>query len=69
MSISGYTDYKRREFCNDIKCSRQVELNTQQEGSEKYEEVRALCKSECKYTTYDFHHWLIQKNYLIIKKI
>ena len=67
MSINGYIDYKRREYCNDIKCSVQLDLNARDEGSEEYEKIRSICKNECKYTTYQFHHWLIEKGYLIIR--
>ena len=68
MQFDGYVDYKRREFCNDIKCPVQIDLNAETEGSEKYEEIRGICKTNCRYTTYEFHHWLIDKGYLIIRK-
>lgn len=67
MSIKGYVDYKRREFCNDIKCPVQIDLNAQKEGSPEYEKIRGICKTNCKYTTYQFHHWLIGKGYLIVR--
>ncbi|MGQ9723222.1 MAG: hypothetical protein ACUVXA_18115 [Candidatus Jordarchaeum sp.] len=67
MSIPGYIDYKRREFCKDVKCRIQLELEKQKEGSEEYERIRNLCKNECVYTTYQFHHWLIDKGYLIVR--
>ena len=67
MSIEGFIDYKRREFCNDIPCPVQVELNNLPEGSEEYERIRATCITGCRYTTYEFHHWLIEKGYLIVK--
>jgi hypothetical protein len=67
MPIDGHVDYKRREFCNDVKCPIQLLLNGQQEGSEKYEEIRGICKSNCIFTTYQFHHWLIDKGFLIVK--
>jgi len=67
MSIGGYIDYKRREYCNDIKCSVQVLLNETKEGSKQYEKIRALCKSNCIHSTYEFHHWLIEKGYLLVK--
>ena len=63
----GFVDYKRREFCNDVKCNLQLDLNAQTEGPENYENIRQKCKTGCLYTTYQFHHWLIQKGYLIIK--
>jgi hypothetical protein len=67
MSIEGYVEYKRREFCNDVKCPVQMLLNQEREGSDKYEEIRKICKSNCIFSTYDFHHWLIDKGFLIIK--
>ena len=67
MLIKGYVDYKRREFCKDVQCPIQLELNSQEQGSGKYEKIRDTCKTNCKYTTYQFHHWLINKGFLIIK--
>jgi len=51
MSIEGFIDYKRREFCNDVECSVQVELNKLASGSEEYEQVRKTCRTGCRYTT------------------
>lgn len=68
MSIDGYIDYQRREYCNDIKCPIQMLMNKEQSGSEKYESLRAICKSDCVHSTYEFHHWLIDKGYLLVKK-
>jgi Iap family predicted aminopeptidase len=67
MSIKGYVDYKRREFCKDVKCPVQLKLDAQEEGSREYEQIRQTCKENCRYTTYQFHHWLMEKGYLIIR--
>ena len=67
MPIEGYVDYKRREFCNDVQCPVQLDLNAQKEGSKEYEDIRAICSSDCKYTTWQFHHWLIEKKYEIVR--
>ena len=67
MSIKGFIDYKRREFCNDVMCSIQIKLNKTRSGSEEYEDVRKTCSKNCVYSTWDFHHWLIEKGYLIVK--
>ena len=67
MSIPGFIDYKRREFCRDVKCPVQMELDSLKEGSEEYEKVRQICRSDCKYTAWQFHHWLIEKGFLIVK--
>ncbi|MAG08587.1 hypothetical protein CMO89_03875 [Candidatus Woesearchaeota archaeon] len=67
MAIPGYTDYKKREFCNDVKCPVQLQLNSLEEGSEEYEKIRASCRTGCKFTTWQFHHWLIDKGFEVIK--
>jgi hypothetical protein len=69
MPIEGYVEYKKREFCHDVKCSVQLALDSQNEGSEKYEEIRQTCKTDCKYSAWEFHHWLISKGYLIVKPV
>lgn len=68
MALDGFVDYKRREFCKDIKCSVQLELDKQIEGSTEYDRVRNICKTSCINTTYDFHHWLIEHDYLVMKQ-
>ncbi len=67
MPIEGYLDYKRREFCKDVKCPVQLELEAQKQGSEEYEKIRQVCKTDCRYTTYQFHHWLTEKGFFIIR--
>jgi hypothetical protein len=67
MSLEGFAEYKRREFCKDVKCPVQMELNAQEENSAEYEGTRRTCSTACRYTTWQFHHWLIEKGYLILK--
>ncbi len=67
IPVEGYVEYKRREFCKDVKCPVQTELDTLEEGSAAYEEKRLVCKEQCRFTTYRFHHWLIDKGYIIIR--
>ena len=67
MSLEGFTEYKRREFCNDVQCPVQTELNRLAEKSEEFEHVRQTCSTACVFTTWQFHHWLIEKSYLILK--
>ncbi len=67
MSISGFTEYKAREFCNDVKCPVQDTLNTLKDNPDAYELIRQTCRSSCRFTTWQFHHWLIEKGYLIVK--
>ena len=69
MAPEGYVDYKRREFCKGVQCPIQIELNKQVEGSTAYEQTREKCSQSCLYTTWQFHHWLIEKGYLILKPI
>jgi len=67
VAIKGYVEYKSREFCNDVKCPVQLELNSKKLGSEEYEEIRKTCRTDCKHTTREFHYWLIDKGYLIVR--
>ena len=67
MGPKGFVDYKRREFCNDVKCPVQVDLNKLTSGVKEYEQLRRVCSTNCRYTTWQFHHWLIEKGYLIVR--
>ena len=67
MAIPGYVEYHKREFCNDVRCPVQVELNSKAPGSPEYETTRQICTTACKFTTWQFHHWLIDKDYVIVR--
>lgn len=67
MPIAGYIEYQRREYCKDVGCPVQLELDAQTPGAEDYERIRKVCQTNCRHTTYEFHHWLIQKGYLIVR--
>jgi hypothetical protein len=67
MSIPGFIDYQRREYCNDVKCPVQMEMNTKKAGSEDYEKLRQKCQVACLHTTFEFHHWLINKGYQLVR--
>jgi len=67
MPIEGYVDYKKREFCNDVRCPVQLGLNARKPCSEEYEKIRQTCVRDCKHTTWEFHHWLVDKGYLIVR--
>ena len=67
MALEGYVEYQRREFCKDVRCPVQVDLMTKPEGSDEYERLRQTCREACRYTTWQFHHWLIDKGYLIVR--
>jgi hypothetical protein len=69
MLAGGYEEYKKREFCKDVRCPIQLELNSLEPGSEDYERVRKTCQTSCKHTAWEFHHWLIEKGYLIIRRV
>jgi hypothetical protein len=69
MSIEGYVDYKKREFCKEVGCPVQLKLNSEKQGSMGYERIRQTCRNSCKFTTWQFHHWLIEKGYLIVKRV
>jgi len=67
MPLPGYADYKRREYCKDVQCPIQVLLDQQAPDSSGYDAVRDVCIHHCIHTTYEFHHWLIEKGYLVVR--
>jgi hypothetical protein len=67
MEIEGYIDYQRREYCKDISCPVQVLMDSESESSPKLQTIRSICTSSCIHSTYEFHHWLIQKGYLVVR--
>ncbi|MCL4505834.1 MAG: hypothetical protein M1140_07410 [Chloroflexi bacterium] len=67
MALEGYIEYQRREFCKDLPCPIQVLLDAVPVGSKEYEHIRSICVNNCIHTTYEFHHWLIQKGYLLVR--
>jgi hypothetical protein len=50
-----------------VQCPVQIKLNQLVKRSEEYEKNRLTCSTACVYTTWQFHHWLIEKGYLIIR--
>jgi hypothetical protein len=65
--VEGYIDYQRREYCNDIRCPVQLRLNAVEPGSEVYQRIRQVCLTDCVHTTYEFHHWLIDHGYFLVR--
>ena len=65
--MEGYVEYQRREYCKDIQCPVQLDLESKESGSADYERVRSICKTKCRHTTYEFHHWLVDQGYLIVR--
>ena len=66
MAPEGFAEYKKRAFCKEVKCAVQLELNKHAEGSVEYEQSRKKCSVACLYTTWQFHHWLIDRGYLLL---
>ncbi len=67
MDILGFVDYQRLEYCKDIKCPVQILLDKQAPDSHEYEEVRSICSTACIHSTYEFHHWLIEHGYEVVR--
>jgi hypothetical protein len=68
MAVEGYIDYQRREYCKVIHCPVQVLLDQQQENSDAFNLLRSICKSDCLHTTHEFHQWLIQNGFEVVRK-
>ncbi len=67
VPIEGFVEYKRREYCNNVKCPVQMMMNEKVQDSKDYNDLRAICQENCLHTTYEFHHWLIEKGYLVVR--
>jgi hypothetical protein len=65
--IEGFVDYQRREYCKDIVCPIQLLLEEAEAGSPAYDYIRSICQTACIHSTYEFHHWLIDKGYLVVR--
>lgn len=50
---------KNGDFCRYMGCSN----NLRRENGDK-----RFCKRGCQYTAYDFHNWLLEKGYKIVKE-
>jgi hypothetical protein len=67
MIPEGFREYERREYCRDIRCPVQLLLEKQDRGTDAYQEIRQICMDSCIHSTYEFHHWLIEKGFLVVK--
>ena len=67
MSMPGYVEYQRREYCKDVRCPLQILLDRREPNTAGYEEIRGICASHCLHSTYEFHQWLMQKGYQVIR--
>jgi hypothetical protein len=42
-------------------------LDIQEPNSRGHNVIRDICINHCIHTTYEFHHWLIEKGYLVVR--
>lgn len=68
MELKDYVEYQRREYCKEVHCPIQELMNQQQEGNPTHDALRAICKFDCIHTTHEFHQWLIQHGYLVVRE-
>ncbi|MFH1978129.1 MAG: hypothetical protein ABIJ92_02290 [Candidatus Aenigmatarchaeota archaeon] len=64
---SGYVVYIHRDFCKDVECPVQIELDKEEIESEKYNTICETCKRDCNFTAIGFQKWLASHGYLIVK--
>ncbi len=66
--IKGFSEYGKREYCNDVGCQVQLMMNKKGgEDSPDYGELREICRKNCLHTTHEFHKWLIEKGFLVVR--
>ena len=68
MELEEYVAYQRREYCKDIKCPVQMIMDTYEDNVDLYNSLRVICQHDCIHTTYEFHHWLIDRGYCLIRE-
>ncbi|MBU2560827.1 MAG: hypothetical protein KKD17_00895 [Nanoarchaeota archaeon] len=61
----GEEHYKSREFCRDIGCEVQQELDRHERGSKMYEQAKQECRGNCKETRQTFLMWLRENEYAL----
>ena len=66
MIPEGYREYRRRTYCKDIACPVQAELDGSESGSEPYERIRSICRTNCRHTAWEFHQWLTAHDYVVV---
>ena len=61
----GENEYQSREFCKDSNCHMQIKIEniTEESGKEVLKEEH--CREHCK--AYQFHQWLKENDYKIVK--
>jgi hypothetical protein len=42
-------------------------MNKKAQDSIDYNDLREICQVSCLHTTFEFHHWLIEKGYLLVR--
>ena len=42
-------------------------MNKKAQDSEDYSELREICQENCLHTTHEFHRWLVDKGYLLVR--
>lgn len=66
-SIQGFIDYQRREFCHAIHCPIQTLLDEEEPSTAHYETIKQVCKSDCLHSCHEFHAWLNDQGFLVVK--
>jgi len=66
-SLKGFVDYQRREYCRDVQCPVQNLLDKHEKGSDQYNLIHKICEDDCLHTTHEFHKWLIDHDYLLVR--
>jgi len=61
-------EYQHGEFCDAVKCEIRLKLNKAKPDSSEYKRLKLICKNNCKKTAYEFHDWLINEHFSILKQ-
>jgi hypothetical protein len=59
-------EYRSHEFCRDVPCRVQLDLESHQKGSKMYEQAKTECKDRCRYSRISFISWLLEHGYSVL---
>jgi len=63
--VDSAAEYTSREFCRDVECETQQELDSCPKESIEYSRISNSCRYRCSHTKEDFILWLARNGYKV----
>jgi hypothetical protein len=62
-------EYQSREFCRDVRCPMQRELDSESRDETAQAAIKSVCRNGCVYFSDDLMRWLGQNGYAASKEV